>query len=222
VRPFRRLLIPALASGTLSGVIWFALQYFTVIPLIERAEQYEMAASNSYEDHGERFSRNSLTAVTTVLAAIGFASVLFGVVSLSGRRWDVKTGALWGIAAFACTGIAPAFGLPPQPPGTAVADLPSRQLWWLVTVAATAIALYWIVLSSRRPLQLCAGVVLLLLPHWIGAPRVWGTNMVPDTLVRQFEVASLAAEGVFWLALGLMAGLLARDKIAANELTTLG
>ena len=213
MRPFRRLLILVIASGTFSGLIWFALQYFTVIPLIEKAEQYEVAASDSHEDHGGPSSRNSLTAVTTVLTAIGFAAVLFGVVSLSGRRWDMKTGALWGLAAFACTGIAPALGLPPQPPGTAVADLSSRQLWWFVTVAATGIGLYCIVLSARRPLQLCAGVVSLLLPHLIGAPAAVGTNMVPDTLVRHFEVASLTAAGVFWLTLGSMAGFLARDQV---------
>jgi len=170
VRAFRKLVVAALMAGTLSGLVWFGLQYFALIPLIETAEKYETAASHNHEEHDARLGRNSLTAVTTVLTAIGFAAVLFGVVSLTGRRLDVKSGALWGLATFACIGVAPALGLPPQPPGTAVADLASRQWWWMVTVVATGFGLYWITGPVRRPLRISAGVVCLLLPHVIGAP----------------------------------------------------
>jgi len=156
VGAFRRLILVAVAAGTLSGLVWFGLQYFTVIPLIETAEKYEAAASHDHEDHDARLSRNSLTAVITVLTAIGFAAVLFGVVSLTGRRLNVKRGALWGLAAFVCIGVAPALGLPPQPPGTPVADLANRQLWWLGTVVATGLGLYWITGSARRPLRISA------------------------------------------------------------------
>ena len=207
---FRRLLLVALTAGTISGLVWFGLQYVTVIPLIETAEKYEAAASHNDEDQGASLGRNSLTAITTVLTAIGFASVLFGIMSLSGWRVDIKSGALWGLAAFACTGIAPALGLPPQPPGTAVADLASRQLWWLATVAATGLGLYCIARSAKRPLRIFAGVVCLVLPHVIGAPVAMGESVVPASLVRQFEFASLAATGTFWLTLGTVGGLLAR------------
>ena len=212
MRAFRRLMIVALTAGTLSGLAWFGLQYFTVIPLIETAEKYETAATHDYDDHGTRLGRDSLTAVTTVLTSIGFAAVLFGVVSLTGRRLDAKSGALWGLAAFACVGLAPALGLPPQPPGSAVADLASRQLWWLGTVVATGLGLYWIAVSARRPLRISAGVACLLLPHVIGAPVATGENAVPASLVGQFEVASLAATGVFWLTLGTVGGFLCRDR----------
>ena len=212
MRAFRRLIVVALTAGTLSGLVWFGLQCFTVIPLIETAETYETAASHDHQDHGARLGRNSLTALTTVLTAIGFAAVLFGVVSLTGRRLDAKSGALWGLAAFACIGVAPALGLPPQPPGTAVADLASRQWWWLGTVVATGLGFYWITGSARPPLRISVGIVCLLLPHVIGAPVAVGENVVPPSLVRQFEVASLAAAGVFWLMLGAVGDFLGKDR----------
>src|SRR5438270_1844734 len=41
---------------------------------------------------------------------------------------NTRQGALWDLAAFACVSLAPALGLPPQPPGVVVADLHQRQL----------------------------------------------------------------------------------------------
>lgn len=212
MRAFRRLIVVALAAGTLSGLVWFGLQYLLIVPLIEAAEKYETAALHEHEDHPDRLERNSITAVTTVVTAIGFAAVLLGVVSLSGRRLDFKRGALWGLTAFGCIGIAPALGLPPQPPGTAVADLAARQLWWLGTVVSTGIGVYLIIGSARRPLRIAGGVACLLLPHLIGAPMAVGENLVPSSLIRQFEVASLAASGVFWLTLGAAGGFFGRDR----------
>ena len=205
---FRRLIGVSLIAGTLSGLIWFGLQYVTVIPLIEAAEKYEAAASHDDETHAAPLSRNSLTALTTVLTGIGFASLLFGVASLAGERLQVKSGALWGVAAFVCVSAVPSLGLPPQPPGSAVADLASRQMWWFGTVLATAVGLYCIARSGRRPARLLAGIACLLLPHWIGAPVTFEPGMVPATLVRQFEIASLATTAVFWLTLGTVGGFL--------------
>jgi len=156
--------------------------------------------------------RNSLTAVTTVLTAIGFAALLFGVVLLTGRRLDVNSGAPWGLAAFACISVAPALGLPPQPPGTAVADLASRQLWWLGTVVAAAVGLYWIAVSARRPLCILPGVGACCCRTVIGAPVAVGANMVPASLIRQFEVASVATTGAFWFTLGTVGGFLGKEN----------
>jgi cobalt transporter subunit CbtA len=213
VGAFRKLILIALTAGALSGLVWFGLEYFTVIPLIETAGKYEAAAQHEHEDQPDRIKRNSLTAVTTVLTAIGFAAVLFGVVALTGRRLDAKSGAVWGLAAFGCIGIAPAFGLPPQPPGTAVADLASRQLWWLGTVLASGIGLHCVAASVGRPLRILAGVLCLLLPHLIGAPIPVGENIVPAWLIRQFEIDSLAAMGLFWLMLGSIGGFLGKDRL---------
>jgi predicted cobalt transporter CbtA len=130
VSEFRKLMLVALASGTLAGLVWFGAQYFAVIPLIQTAETYEAAAHDGAHQHGEeggraesRWRRNSFTAVATVLTGVAFAAILFGLVSFAGRRIDAKIGALWGLAAFACFSLAPALGLPPQPPGVSLSRI---------------------------------------------------------------------------------------------------
>ncbi len=216
VSKFRRLMFVALASGTISGLIWFGFQYFTVIPLIETAETYEAAAhdatNGATHQHDEAWrpangwQRNSFTALATLLTSIGFASILFGFMSLAGLRIDAGRGALWGLSAFACFGLAPALGLPPQPPGVAVADLWDRQLWWAATVFATAAGLYLVVGQSRSWLLKLGGIVCLVLPHAVRAPTTAGENVVPASLVHQFTTASLLTTGLFWLTLGVIGG----------------
>ena len=212
---FRQLMLVALASGTLAGLLLFTVQHFTVVPLIESAEAYETAAHASTaadaHDHeswqpADGWQRTSFTALATVLTSIGFAAILFGILSLTGRTVDARRGALWGLAAFACFGLAPALGLPPQPPGVAVADLYARQLWWAGTALATAIGL-WLLAGRGRswPLRI-GGVVCLSLPHLIGAPIATGLNAIPAQLIRQFTIASLATTGMFWLLLGTIGG----------------
>ncbi len=215
---FRKLISVALISGTLAGLFLFAVQHFTVFPLIEKAEVYESAAERNmpgmHEDEGWRPSngveRMLFTALTTVLGAIGFAALLFGTVALDPVSLTWRKGALWGLAAFVCIDLAPALGLPPQPPGVAVADISARQLWWVATVASTAIGL-WFILSSKRPwLIRLIGLPALILPHMIGAPVATGESSVPQQLVHQFALASILTTGMFWLVLGSIGGLIYR------------
>jgi cobalt transporter subunit CbtA len=212
VSEFRRLFLVAVASGTLAGLLWFGAQYFAVVPLIQTAEKFE-AAHEEHSHHEEEWKpaegwqRNGLTALATVLTGIGFSAVLFGLLYLTGRRIDARTGALWGLAGFVCFSLAPALGLPPGPPGVAVADLFDRQLWWAATVASTAMGLYLIAARPGWLLKL-SGIVCLVLPHAVGSPAASGETMVPAQLVRQFMIASLAAAALFWLALGVIGGII--------------
>lgn len=222
---FRNLMLAAFGSGALAGLVLFALQHFTVVPLIQAAETYEAAGQETHpraphEDEGwqpaEGWERTSFTALTTVLTGIGFAAMLFGVMALAGETINTRHGALWGLAAFACVSLAPALGLPPQPPGVAVADLHQRQLWWAGTVIATAIGV-WLIAGRRRTwlLRSC-GAMCLLLPHLIGAPVATGQNRVPAELVRRFSIASVATNGIFWLLAGTLGGLIyARNQADA-------
>jgi len=119
-----------------------------------------------------------------------------------------RSGALWGLAAFGCFGLAPALGLPPQPPGTAVAGVADRQIWWIATALATALGL-WLAAGQKRTWQLrIIGIVCLLLPHLIGAPVGRGQNAVPAQLIRRFAIISLMTTGIFWLMLGITGGFL--------------
>ena len=114
------------------------------------------------------WQRNAFTALATVLTGIGFSAILFGLLYLTGRRIDARTGVLWGLAGFVCFSLAPSLGLPPEPPGVAVADVFDRQLWWAATVVATAMGLYLIAARSGWLLKL-TGIVCLVLPHAVGA-----------------------------------------------------
>jgi len=204
-----------LAAGTLAGLLLFVVQQFTIFPLIEKAELYESAAQKSdahhHEDEGWRpadgFERTAFTALTTIVSAIGFAALLFGIAGLVPMKLNWRRGLLWGLAAFACVDLAPSLGLPPQPPGTAVADLYARQGWWVFTVLSTAAGL-WLLLNRRRsvPIRLI-GVLPLILPHAIGAPFPQGSSAVPTTLIHQFAFLSILTTGMFWLVLGAVGGL---------------
>ena len=212
---FRKLMLVALMSGTLAGLVWFAAQYVAVIPLIERAEVYESAAHHDADEGWhprDGWQRSSFTAAATVLTGIALAAILFGIASLADQRVDAKKGLLWGLAGFACFSLAPALGLPPQPPGAAVADLFSRQLWWTSTIVATAVGIYLIARSRSWQLKI-GGIACIALPHVIGAPAPAGESVVPIQLMRQFIFASLGASALFWMTLGIVGGLIYRGLI---------
>ena len=217
VNQFRKLMVVVFGAGALAGLVLFTVQYFTVVPLIQAAETYEAVGNEAHpgtarENEGwqpaEGWERTSFTALTTVLTGIGFAAMLFGAMALAGKSINTRQGALWGLAAFACFSLAPALGLPPEPPGVAVPDLHQRQLWWAGTVIATAVGV-WLVAGQRRSwlLRTC-GAVCLLLPHLIGAPVATGQHSVPAELVRRFTIASVATSGIFWLLVGTLGGLI--------------
>jgi predicted cobalt transporter CbtA len=73
-------------------------------------------------------------------------------------------------------------------------------------VIATAASLYLIVLR-KEPVAKAAGVVLMLVPHVIGAPQPTDiTSNVPAILAAEFAVATLSAGLLFWIVLGLAMG----------------
>jgi cobalt transporter subunit CbtA len=225
VSQFRRLMLVVLSSGALAGFALFAVQHFTVIPLIKTAETYEAAGQRAnpgmtHEDGGWQpangWERTSFTALTTMFTGIGFAAMLFGSLSLTGNSVNARRGALWGLAAFACFGLAPALGLPPLPPGAAVAGLYERQVWWVGTASATATGLWLLTREGRNWPVRIAGVVFLLLPHLIGAPAVIGQNAVPAHLLRRFAITSLATTGMFWLLLGSVGGFISSRNEAGS------
>ncbi len=216
-------MVLALVAGALAGLVSFGIQHFAVVPLIQQAETYESAAHTAegvHEDEGwqpaEGWQRTSLTALATILTGIGYAAVLFGIANLSSKPINLKRGALLGVAAFACVALAPALGLPPQPPGVPLADLHDRQLWWLGTALVTALGLWLIFRSKPSWAARIAGVVCLAAPHFIGAPVNPPNTTVPLKLVYAFEAASLLTTGTFWLLLGAAGGFL-QDRLQSGK-----
>jgi cobalt transporter subunit CbtA len=114
---------------------------------------------------------------------------------------------LWGIAGFAVFQLAPAFGLPPELPGMPAADLVMRQVWWWGTAIATATAIFGIAKFQNWP-AIAIGIVLILLPHLIGAPQLAGEHEsgVPAHLATAFAASTLFTGAAFWVLLGPLYG----------------
>jgi cobalt transporter subunit CbtA len=152
--------------------------------------------------------RAIFTTVATTLTAVGFGLLLAGAFAVSGREVDMPEGLLWGLAGFTAFALAPAFGLPPELPGSLSAELFARQIWWVATSAVTAAALVLMVFA-RTPWAILIGVALLIVPHLIGAPQPpEGSGVVPPELAAAFAARALVVNAVFWALLGLATGAL--------------
>ena len=219
----RRILLVAVIAGAAAGLVATVLQGTRIWPLIAAAEQFEEAAAAAHQhgdgaaahEHEHKWQpsdgaeRIAYTVLFNILTGFGFALLLNGGLALRGTEPDMSTGALWGLAGFACFALAPAFGLPPELPGMEAADLLDRQLWWTATAAASAAGLG--LLAFARPMPWKAlGIALLVAPHVVGAPHTAETGNVPGELAAQFVGASLVAAAVFWVVLGAVSGWLHR------------
>ena len=217
----RALFGAAVCSGVLAGLLVTLLQTFTVVPLIVKAEAYEPGALASHHaDDGVPHagddahepgvhSRFSTRLIINLTIGIGFALLLTGFMAAL-RRTGWRTGVLFGLSGFVAFVLAPAQGLPPELPGVPTAALGARQVWWLSTALATALALALIGLT-RHPALALAGIGLLVLPHIFAAPVAPILQpMEPElaSLVRVFNSASLVTNMLFWAALGGCAGAL--------------
>jgi cobalt transporter subunit CbtA len=154
--------------------------------------------------------RAVLTWIATTLTSVGFALLLAGAFAVSGRAVDAREGLLWGLGGFAAFALAPAFGLPPELPGAVAADLVSRQIWWIGTVAATLAGL-GLMVFARATWVIPVAIAVLVAPHIIGAPHPpSGAGAVPPELAASFAARSLGVNAVFWALLGLATGALYR------------
>lgn len=231
---FRRIFAAALGAGIGVGVLIAALQHVALVPMILEAERYESGAvaphrhehaalpaligkalAQTHEDHRatpvvaeDSPWRPVLTWIATTLTSFGFALLLVGAFAVSGRAVDAREGLLWGLAGFAAFALAPAFGLPPELPGSVAADLYGRQAWWIGTMVATALAL-GVMVFVRSAWAIPVGIALLIVPHLIGAPHPpEGAGLVPPELAAKFAARSLGVNALLWSLLGLATGAL--------------
>lgn len=212
---FFRVFASAVVAGLLAGLVLTGLQLAVTSPLILTAETFETvtppapAAEHQHaaeEEAIEGPKRMLYTGIATVSTGVGFALLLVAAMALRGREVDARTGLLWGAAGFAVFALAPGFGLPPELPGSVAAELAPRQAWWLATAAATAVGL-WGIAFTRHWALIVGGIVLIALPHLVGAPHPpEGVGRVPPELAAHFTAASLGLAAVFWLILGAVAG----------------
>jgi cobalt transporter subunit CbtA len=213
-----RILRTAGFAGLLAALLLTLMQSLWLTPLIHTAETYEQAAPAVHDHEGggaagheheaaawepeDGWQRVLSTTGGNLVVAVGFGLMLAGLYTLRspGRTTE---GLLWGLAGYAVFTLAPTLGLPPELPGTAAADLASRQTWWIGTAASTAVALALIVFARGWPLKL-VGAVLLVIPHLVGAPQPLEHHSVaPEALEAQFRWTAQLVNVVFWLALGV-------------------
>lgn len=232
-----RILFTCLVAGILAGVVASAMQHFTTTPLIWEAEVYEQSAASQMQDGSNKdeamqggtfrsgshahtsdgakkdewrpsdgLERTFYSSISTIVTAFGFALMLLSAMILSRATINARTGLAWASAAFVALGFAPALGLSPELPGSAAADLGARQIWWFGTAIATAAGI-WLCLRVSSPLAIISGIVLIVLPHIIGAPHPSElTSKVPSELAGHFASTSLAVQAVIWLSIGTIAG----------------
>ncbi len=223
-----KLVLAALIAGMMAGAVLAGIQHVRLSPLILQAEVYEKAAvaavplvakcaetmpghtvcdgqPNEWEP-ADGMERTLFTTAASMLAGAGFALLLAGISLLIGVPITPANGLIWGLCGFFAFTIAPGAGLPPQVPGMPIADLLPRQIWWVGTVAATGLGLYFITLK-REPRWIVLAIVLIAAPHVIGAPQPLSleTN-VPAGLAANFASNTVAAAAVFWCAIGAFLG----------------
>jgi cobalt transporter subunit CbtA len=223
-----RVLFAALVAGLVAGAVTGAVQIWRVSPLIQAAEVYEAkqaggkaqaqvaqsvsaAPAKGQHEHGDGdhawspndgIERIAFTFVATLIMGVAFALVLVAAVMLSGRSITPRNGAIWGLVGFVVFTLAPTAGLAPELPGMPAGDLIMRQAWWWGTAAATAAGVALLVLQQHVPLR-ALGVLLIALPHLIGAPHAHTQDSaVPAVLAAEFAATSIATMAVFWIVLG--------------------
>lgn len=213
---FRLLFCAALIGGLAAGLAASLVQAGKVWPLIAAAEILEAAApghTHGHAAHEPAWSpdgplRLALTVLFNIVAGVGFGLLLNALTRFetmrSGRVFAARDGALWGAAGFVAFSLAPAFGLPPELPGMASGGLLERQLWWVATACATAVAIALLVFAPAR--WRGAGIALIVLPHLFGPPHGDDHGSVPGEMAAAFVAASLGASAVFWVVLGWTSG----------------
>ena len=213
----RSILFAAILAGTLTGILFTGIQHLQVIPLIQEAESFEGGShvqiehDSTEQEKSDALERNLFTLLANVLAGISFALFLASAITLT-KHSGWRKGLLWGVAGYLCFFVAPAFGLTPKLPGTLGAALSYQQIWWVATVAATAIGLGLLVFAKHILLKVI-GLVFIFMPHVVGAPLPTQTySSAPEQLRHDFVVASALANAAFWIILGGLSGYLLRKK----------
>ncbi len=223
---FRTILYSALGAGLAVCLVITALQFFTTQPLILHAEEFEggghdhgaVAAPHAHVDAATRTGeagewapadgaeRVAFTALANLVVGVAVSLILLALMVLKGSSIDARRGLLWGGAAFVAVALLPSLGLPPELPGTPAAGILERQTWWIGTAIASGLGIALIAFGGHSAVK-AAGLVLLVLPHAIGAPAPPSHDVAyPGALAGEFVIASLVVSAVLWSFSGAAAG----------------
>lgn len=216
-----KILAGGLIGGIAGGIIVGAVEAVMTTPLILHAEEFEVeevaSAAQFLLVHsggthagegaaGVGGMRGLLTIVATVLIAVGYTWMLLAAMFAKGAEITARSVIPWAVAGFFATGLAPAMGLAPELPGASAAELEARQVWWIGTAVATALGIAAIFLG-RSAIWVGVGVVLIVIPHVIGAPHATVMeSLVPAELAAEFAARSLVVQALVWIVPAAIAG----------------
>lgn len=228
-------LIAGLVAGLLAAVAHYALldrmimqaeTYETAGAAAPAGHSHDHAAMTSasgttpaaaeHDEHADHdagwkpkdgFERISATVVAWGLAGAGFGLLLAGASLLSGVPLTTANALIWGVCGFIAVSLAPAAGLAPELPGMPAAELTSRQVWWVGTALATAAGIYLLAVKRHAPLAVLAALIVIALPHAIGAPQPAAyESAVPAGFAAAYVGKSLAVNALLWALIGLALG----------------
>ena len=226
---FVKIVTSAVFAGFAAGLTAAVLQLLFLQPVLLHAELYESGAlvhfgatgpvSADPDLGGIDFARDALSVLFTLLTYTGYAFVLVALMVLAGERGvivNARAGLIWGAAGFIAVQLAPSVSLPPLLPGAAAAEVVPRQIWWVSTIVATAIAMALIGFGKSWGAW-AAAAALLLAPHLFGAPQpAQFYGPVPPELGSLFAARVLGVGMAAWVLLGLACGWFVSRDIAAR------
>lgn len=227
---FSKVVSSALIAGFGAGLFAAALQFLFVQPILLHAELFETGQLNHFGeiasaaqvtlDGGIDFVRDGLSVAFSALIYVGYALIAAALMAFAEERGatiSARTGMIWGVAGFVTVILAPAFGLSPELPGMAAADITARQIWWFGTVAATAVGLWFIAFGSSWPVWGMA-IVLLAAPHFIGAPLPDVlTGPAPPELGAEFSARVIGNGLAVWVVLGMLLGAVWNSRMLTED-----
>lgn len=239
---FRTIVFSAFGAGIAVCLSVSALQSVTTEPLILHAGEFEgqgpvahdhgsaistpapQASIAPVEEHeheaepwapSDGFERVAFTVLANLVVGVAVSLMLLGFMVLKGDPIDARRGLLWGIGGFIAASLLPSLGLPPELPGTPAAEILGRQAWWVATAIASAGGIGLLVFG-RQWWLMGFGLVLVVVPHVIGAPVPPSLDVsYPGALAGEFVVASMAVSVTLWGIAGLASGWL-HQRLSAH------
>ena len=213
-----RLILAVIIAGLFAGLIMGGIQQYKLTPLIAIAETFEkpenvgqpcvqnMPGMDKCAESwtpAEAFERAAYTTAATMLTGAGYALLLAGVSLISGLPITKQNGLIWGLCGFLALCLAPAAGLPPELPSMPVADLQSRQIWWVATAVSTGFALYLLAGRTETWAKPLAALAIALPQLFTISQPLPNATEIPPLLAAEFVSASIASNAIFWALIGL-------------------
>lgn len=211
-----KILASGAVAGLVAGIMLGILLLSIMTPLILQAEKFESYPGK--QTLGPSQGRYAGTILGSII--LGTAYGLIMAVVWNGLKKNKKSkrplveGLVFGGIGFVVAVLVPSLGFMPNPPGVQTKyPVSTRQLWWLAIIGLELVCLwmYRAMIGSllkkgsslaRAGIFSLVAFVPLAVPFSIGLPNQIKETSIPDVLLLEFRLGSLAVMLIFWLLLG--------------------